>query len=211
MPEISPDDPDMQPPKAETDSAARSPGNPASGKRLRAMRKETLRERLADALILNPMLTRAELGETLGISERTVSLALSNDDFQEYFRSRRRDHFYRIYTRTTDKLAELANATIETIVHQTRELGTSADPAELRRNADMALRYLGYGIAGPPDTPVAEAPASAGRSGSGSGPVTVNVGLASPDDLRAARAKLLDMQQTQADDSQVTSYGLADE
>lgn len=149
-------------------------------------------ERLADWMLANPQGTIKEAAIVFGCHQQTLYIIKASDAFKAYWNFRRRQIETDLTQRTGDsigglmeKTAAVAEMAMDQILEQLEsnqkamDVGAPIIPHdELRSTADMAMKKLGYGLAGP-------APGAAAVATQTNVSVTIDASL-----LAAAREKM---------------------
>jgi hypothetical protein len=109
-------------------------------------------EALAEYFIVNPTHSMTQAAEFFGVTLAWLSTVKNSDAFQDYYQSRRREHFDAVSASIVDKVAGLAEMTVDALATRVEEhmRGKELSVDALGSVADLALKSLGFGAKGSP-------------------------------------------------------------
>lgn len=130
---------------------------------------------ICDYMVLNPELRKTDVARHFGVSLSWLSIIIRSDAFRDMMAKRQDEHFSRASLSLAEKLEAVADLALDKLAES---LEVEVDTKEIRETAAMALDKLGYG----------------GRGASPAAPSNVqnNFMLVNPEDLAAARSRILE-------------------
>lgn len=109
-------------------------------------------EALAEYFIVNPTHSMEQAAEHFHVTRAWLSTVKNSDAFQDYYQSRRREHFDAVSATLVDKVSGLAEMAVDALSTRVEEhmRGKELSVDALGSVADLALKSLGFGAKSSP-------------------------------------------------------------